>query len=374
MKKVLLLLRHTKEQFNNDTKYQGIFKAFVNLGYEVFRTYIDQNGIWVTNEKNSELIGKILFRNEKFFRNTSMYIAVSKFIAKNNFDYCYIRFIPTTKMYTKMISEIKQTKCRIMIEIPTYPTKGELDSDKWYRKVIRKKLEKNEKRSIKNIDLYLLLGEKANNYLGCPAINIENGVDVELFNPKHYKKTKDLHIVFVGKVARWHGLDRVIEGIKDYYKQEVSKKIYFHIIGSDADGTLKMCQKLTKRYELEDYVLFEGPKYGAESDKYFDIAEVAIASLGDHRRGVNNISLLKIKEYMARGIPFVYSMNDNMIDSSWEFCLKIPSDDSPVDINQLINFVETIEWDNTTMKMRSICRKSMGWEAQLSKALHYFGD
>lgn len=369
-----MLLRHTKEQFNNDTKYQGIFKAFVNLGYEVFRTYIDQNGIWVTNEKNSELIGKILFRNEKFFRNTSMYIAVSKFIAKNNFDYCYIRSIPTTKMYTKMISEIKQTKCRIMIEIPTYPIKGELDSDKWYRKVIRKKLEKNEKRSIKNIDLYLLLGEPANNYLGCPAINIENGVDVELFNPKHYKKIKDLHIVFVGKVARWHGLDRVIEGIKDYYKQEVSKKIYFHIIGSDADGTLKMCQKLTKRYELEDYILFEGPKYGAESDKYFDIAEVAIASLGDHRRGVNNISLLKIKEYMARGIPFVYSMNDNMIDSSWEFCLKIPSDDSPVDINQLINFVETIEWDNTTMKMRSICRKSMGWEAQLSKALHYFGD
>lgn len=374
LKKVLLLLRHTKEQLETDTKYIGISKAFTNLGYEVFRTFIDQHKVWITNGEKTEVIGKVFLKNEKLCRNTSLYCAVSNYIKRKNFDYCYIRSIPTTKTYLTMVNKLKQSGCKIMVEIPTYPVKGEFESDKWYRKRIRRSFAKNEKKSITNIDLYLLLGDKANDYLRCPAINIENGVDIEIFNPKKFAKSQDFHMVFIGKVARWHGIDRVIEGLNNYYKNKNAIKVYFHVIGSDADGMLKNCKNMVSEYGLEDYVIFEGPKYASEADKYFDIADVAIASLGDHRRKVQNISLLKIKEYMARGIPFVYSMDDNMIDNSWEFCYKISKDDSPVNIETVINFAESIQWENVTEKMRSICRETMGWETQISKAMDYFGE
>lgn len=373
-KKVLLLLRHTKEQFETDTKYIGISKAFINLGYDVFRTYIDQYKIWVTNGEKTEVIGKLFFKNEKLCRNTSLYCAVLNYIQRNNFDYCYIRSIPTTKKYLEMVARLKKSGCKTMVEIPTYPVHGEFESDKWYRKIIRKSFEKNEIKSIKFIDLYLLLGEQANDYLGCPAINIENGVDINIFNPKKHEKTQDFHMVFIGKVARWHGIDRVIEGLNYYYKNGNSKRVYFHVIGTDADGTLKNCKNMVDKYGLEEYVIFEGPKYASEADHYFDISDVAIASLGDHRREVQNISLLKIKEYMARGIPFVYSMDDNMIDESWEFCYKISKDDSPVDIESVIKFAEKIQWECVTSRMRNICRETMGWESQISKVINYFGE
>lgn len=374
MKKVLLVLRHTKEQYDSDTKYIGISKGFLNLGYEVYRTYIDKDKIILSNGKTDKIIGKMLPGKEKLVRNSSLYLAVLKVVREERFDLCYIRSIPTTPLYLMMVKRIKATGCKIMVEIPTYPKTGELHSDKFYRKAVRNLLDLLEKKTIKYITLYLLLGEKADNYIGCPAINIENGADIECFNKKKWKSDKSFHMVFIGKVARWHGVDRVIRGLAQYYKDNPDELVYFHIIGNDADGTLKQCRNLVADYNLGDYVLFEGPKYGSDADAYFDISDIAIASLGDHRRKINNISLLKIKEYMARGIPFVYSMDDNMLKENYDFCIKIPKDDSIVNIHEIVAFSRTIDKSNVTDRMRKICKDDMGWEKQISIALNYMEE
>lgn len=376
MKRVLLILRHTKEQFENDAKYKGIFRAFVNLGFDVTHTFIDGDKIWITDGTSVQEIGKVLFGLGNITRNTSLYVAVRKYIKENTFEYCYIRDVPATPTYVMMLRAIKKSGAKILIEIPTYPIKGEFDSDKWHRKIIRKILENNMKKGASFVDLFLLLGEKADSYLGRPAINIENGVDINTFNEKkHLEDSDSINMVFIGKVARWHGIDRIINGMHNYYREvpKPSREVFFHVIGNDADGTLKSCRELVERYKLGKYISFEGPKYGVEADIFFNISHVAIASLGDHRRKVNNISLLKIKEYMARGIPFVYSMDDNMINENWNFCIKIPKDESPVNINEVVSFaLKNIGNESMTKEMRKICAEQMGWENQIAKAMLYF--
>lgn len=377
MKRLLLVLRHTKEQFNNDSKYIGIQKAFKNLGFDVWRTYIDETNIMVSNGEETKVIGKINPRFQSITRNTSLYSAVSRFVKSNSFDMCYIRSIAATGGYVNMFKAIKKTGCKLMVEIPTYPAKGEFNTDKVIRKLIRRVMAYYNKKSAKVADLYLLMGEKADSYLGCPAINIENGVDADIFNVKTHKENEnEIHMIFVGKVARWHGVDRIIEGMREYYhKDSQPLEVFLHIIGPDADGTLKSCENLITEYSLENYIFIEGPKYGDESDEYFDRAHIAIASLGDHRRKIKNISLLKNKEYMARGIPFIYSMDDNMINPDWAFCHKVSKDDTPLNIDEAIEFYDSVKQDkNISLKMREMCKNEMTWEKQLIKAVNFFAE
>jgi len=53
---------------------------------------------------------------------------------------------------------------------------------------------------------------------------------------------------------------------------------------------------------------------------------------------------LKTREYAARGIPFMYSE----IDSDFEnkpYVLKAIPDESPIDIEQIVNFCSSTQWE-----------------------------
>lgn len=84
--------------------------------------------------------------------------------------------------------------------------------------------------------------------------------------------------------------------------------------------------------------------FGKELDDVFNQCQFAIGSLGRHRSGITVIKTLKNREYATRGIPFIYSE----IDSDFEhqpYILKAPADESPVDIQKIVDFVHTHQWN-----------------------------
>ena len=96
--------------------------------------------------------------------------------------------------------------------------------------------------------------------------------------------------------------------------------------------------ELMEKYGIKDKVIFHGQLFGQELDDVFNQCQFAIGSLARHRSGITVIKTLKNREYATRGIPFIYSEQDSDFDSQ-PYVLKAPADESPVNIQQIIDFV-----------------------------------
>ena len=96
-------------------------------------------------------------------------------------------------------------------------------------------------------------------------------------------------------------------------------------------------------------------------DDVFNQCQFAIGSLARHRSGIAVIKTLKNREYATRGIPFIYSEQDSDFDQR-PYVLKAPTDESPIDIQQIIDFL-----DHFQMKPEEIRKtvEHLTWKKQM---------
>jgi len=381
VKSILFCMRYFtgKSKNNLSSKFKNQILAAKNLGYDVWFIEISEDEVYLSNNKdrikltmiqktNIPVVSNILFY-KKFYK--AIY-KVSKY--KVRFDYIYIRSMFYLPSLSRAIKKLKQNNSKIIMEIPTYPANGEIRTLRFgMRKVILKISLMLEKDLAKYVDLYTLIGEKADKYFDRPAINIENGVSVietQLRKPK--LNNAEIHLLAIATVARWHGFDRMIDGLYNYYISGGKEKVFLHIVGPDGDGTLTQLKELTLKYKLENIVLFEGPKYGEELNDIINKCDIGVASLGLYRIDIKNALVLKVREYMVRGLPFIYACEDNAIDVSSKYVLKVPNNDSYIDINSIVKFANSLrEYSKLPEEMRSYAENNMTWEKQFEKIFNY---
>lgn len=165
----------------------------------------------------------------------------------------------------------------------------------------------------------------------------------------------------------WHGYDRLIEGLKNYYSKKQKTKVILHFVGNSSNNESVRYINMVKDCNLAEYVLFHAFKNGDELDEIFNLSDLAIGCLGVHRKGIQYVRSLKNSEYCARGIPFIYSEIDESFEDK-NFKLKIKADDSPVDINQLISFVLSNKFEPE--KIREFAEKNLSWDRQMEIVLN----
>ena len=122
---------------------------------------------------------------------------------------------------------------------------------------------------------------------------------------------------------------------------------------------------IINKYGLQDKIIFHGQLFGDELTEVFNQCQFAIGSLGRHRSGITVIKTLKNREYATRGIPFIYSEQDSDFDHQ-PYVLKAPVDESPVDIQQIVDFM-----DGFSMKPEDIRNtvKHLTWKIQMQKVV-----
>ena len=165
----------------------------------------------------------------------------------------------------------------------------------------------------------------------------------------------------------WHGIDRFIRGLHEYNAHYAnSTKIVLHIVGDGPE--LPHLKDLTNNLGLNECVIFHGFKSGKELDEMFDMCHIALDALAGFRKGLTETSSLKSREYCARGIPFIASSKDADFPDGWEFVQKIPDDESPVDMNLVIDFANRImsESEHPHM-MRKYAEEHLDWMAKMKK-------
>ena len=297
------------------------------------------------------------------------YGAVVKFAIDNKIDFVYARSFHNANPFTiKMFKAFKQTGIKSVIEIPTYPYdqeyndagrigKLELAIDKLFRKQLAKQT-----------DAIVTFTQEKEIFGQC-TIRISNGIELEAIPSRGEKekvKSEELNFIGVAEVHYWHGFDRFIAGIGEYYKNGDTREIKFHIVGGVADGDMAVFTELIDKYDIKDKVIFHGQKFGDELNALFADADFGVASLGRHRSGITYIKTLKNREYAARGLGFIYSETDDDFEEK-PYILKAPADETHVNVGQVIDFV-----DHLAMTPEDI-RKSiydLTWEKQMEKVVN----
>ncbi len=312
----------------------------------------------VLRDYGSGLKSKLLKRTE--------YSSIIEYARKERIDFVYMRSDHNANPFTiHMVRKLKETGIKVVMEIPTYPYDQEYESlsrrkflfiDQCFRKILARQLS-----GIVTFSDYPII-------FGKPALQISNGVDFSQIPLK--RKINDtnheLHLIGVAEIHYWHGFDRLVRGLANYYQTHPSYKVYFHIIGEFfGEREKKEILPVIKQHGLEEYIILHGARHGKELDDLFEQADMAIGSLARHRSGIIHIKTLKNREYAARGLSFIYSE----IDSDFEnkpYILKAKADESPIDIYQIIEFYKRQKLSPEQIRNSIL---SLSWKSQMNKVL-----
>jgi glycosyltransferase involved in cell wall biosynthesis len=330
-----------------------------------YYTVNPENGdrMWMTDDKVLVNLGRGI--RAKITKRID-YKPIFAFIREQQIELVYMRSEHNANPFLiRFVKKLRDAGVKIVMEIPTYPYDQEYSTLKGkfhlsIDRVFRKQLAQTLNAIVTFSEEKVIFGQR--------TIQISNGIDFSTIRMKQIiKKPGELHLIGVAEIHFWHGFDRIIAGLRDYYNRgDVSSMVYFHIVG-EFSGIREKNEilPLITDNNLENYVTLHGRQFGAELDRLFDLADLGIGSLARHRSGITFIKTLKNREYAARGIPFIYSEMDTDFDAM-EYVFKVPADESPVDIERVIDFF--IRMNETPEQIRDSIRH-LSWRNQMQRVL-----
>lgn len=372
MAKVLFVVKYPIEDaYSVKNKFNGQVQAVEALGHEAYFVAYDHQYTYLIHRGQKTVIKKIWFGDWKHYIHTKAFFdlfdSVCRVLKKHTFDMVYMRDCPLNAKGSRMCAKIGKSGARFVVEIPTYPPERE-SQPTFLRRAYIKYSRFWWKRAERHTDLFVLIGEKADSYHGVPAINIDNGTHVDSHPSRQPQPDKDkIHMLALASMSMWHGYDRMIRGIAAL-DADTKKRVVLDMVGDEGDGSLTKWKDLAKELGVEEQVIFHGRKTGNELDGFFNVADVGICSLGLYRIGFSSGSILKLREYTSRGLPFVYAAKDPLVQGDLAFTCKIPNDDTPVDVAEVIGFAQQMRENHAIAEvMRGYAKEHMSWERQFEK-------
>lgn len=161
---------------------------------------------------------------------------------------------------------LKKQGVKLLLEIPTYPYDQEYSSGKEKVQLYTDKLFRHA--FCKYVD-FIVTFSNDEKIFGRPTIRISNGIDfahIPLRSPLH-DTSKELHLIGVAEIHFWHGFDRLLKGLGEYYTGNPAYKVHFHLIGKmSGKREEEEIETPIRQYHLQPYVTLYGAKHGEELD------------------------------------------------------------------------------------------------------------
>lgn len=362
---------------------------------------VDCKGLFFTTDNTNEDHDEYTFIQVKkiqkgWFSSYRQRIAIQRSIHqyfKNNqldFDYVYCRF-PSAGFY--ILKWVLKYNKRIFFEHVT----SEASEIKLYRKENPLKL--NVSSILGNIEFYYL--PLINEWLfgksirSKAAFGISNSEDIAEFENKKAKRNynlliggdavkvsdfplrqidsqpKRLNMLFLkgaSTFADFNGLDRIIKGMANYTGDW---KIKLYIFGKNLDNEIKLAMDL----RISEQVITGNYIDKKELDSFIVKIDLGLGAFGIFRKGLRSTTVIKVREYFARGLPFIYGHNDPDISGHPELkncCLEFGNDESVIDFNQVIEWYKNIEDPQITAEfMRKFAVENLDYEVKMRRLINF---
>jgi len=348
--------------------------AFSNLGYEPTLLYfVKKKAVFEDINEKKHYYG---VSGLMVMCNYYSHIIKRHFKKGKKFDIIYVRKNIETPLSLYTANILSKFAEHLIYEIPTYPYDDEyklsLKKSKGISKLVKgvgftseKLCRKHLKKHIDYFAVISVLGEYPTVF-GAPAIMISNGINVSDYKPRTWIPQARIRLLIVANVQHWHGCDRVITGLSNYYANGGTVDIEFNIVGEGR--AIDELRNIVESLDMGTKVLFHGVKSGAELDEIFNDADLGISGLGGYRIGASLMSALKVRDYCSRGLPYVTATNDFVIPDDFTWKLQVTNDDTALDIDSVIEFYgKCVARINNISEMRVFAEKNLSWETQIGK-------
>ena len=203
---------------------------------------------------------------------------------------------------------------------------------------------------------------------------ISNSVDVDAYPLRkvpEYTSSGMTMLMLLGARVDWHGTDRIINSIHEYYKNGGEKNIVLHVVGHYFPEHVE----LVKKSGLEKNIFFSTFKSQDELNRICDECHLSLGSLAAFRAGLNEMSSLKVRESIARGFPMLTAVRDADLNSEPEFkpyFLQFPNNASFINLERVFDFMSCLylEKDFQT-SIRSLAMKYVDTKVKSLKLVKF---
>ncbi|MCI9462613.1 MAG: glycosyltransferase family 4 protein [Lachnospiraceae bacterium] len=264
-------------------------------------------------------------------------------------DVFYVRFLAGDRYFVQFLKQLRQNnpQAKILLELPDYPTTWYMTTSLLYTFLYFPIIIKdwNAGRKYKKYVDRIVIPQEIENAFHIPVLSIENGINVSDVRCREPEETEVIRIIAVAGMCNFHGYDRLIEGLKEYYAHNGERKIELHMVGGKEEpgNELSRYRDLCTKYHLEKNIFFYGEKKGEELDKIYDKCNLAAGSLGMYRIGYKMASSLKIREYLAKGMPVITGSKVDVFEKKdFPYYLEFENNGTPIKMQKVIEFYDSI--------------------------------
>ncbi|PKL29109.1 MAG: hypothetical protein CVV46_02925 [Spirochaetae bacterium HGW-Spirochaetae-2] len=332
-----LFLVYSKIDYKNPT---GIEKKIISQ-IKVFNKSGIECEPYVLGNRNLSILQRVLFilpytRGRICWKYESIF---------KDIDFIYFRRGATfCQEMRNFFKEIKQRNpnIKIILEIPSYPYDKEINSIGTKALLFKEKFNRKHLKGL--IDCIAVASHiNYDRIWGVRALSFINGIDIGAIKPRNINiKSSCLNLLCIGIFSPWHGYERIIYGLKEYYCSDQQHEVILHFVG---DGPEKFrYEDLARKFNLTDYVVFHGKLNHRALDEIYNYCDVAIASLGMYKLDINVQNSLKTREYLAKGMPIVTGCPiDYTLLHNLKYIYEVSNDDSPINISGIVDFFINIK-------------------------------
>lgn len=344
------------------SKIKAEIETLRKMGYKVYYTAYVTDGVAIFDNADREVVRKKVNNHiaiiSKVKLTNSLVAVANEYLKKNKFDFCLVRLNVFTKKYVRMLKQMKNDSFVMMESLSYFPDMKYSDVKGFGYFLYLASIKRNKKQMKDYVDLMLTEGI-IENYYGVPCVEFGMGIDVDNYKEHQYTGDLDeLNLIMVGCNSVYHGTDRILRSMLEYYKKGTDKRIVkLHLVGD----LLPKDHELTQNEFIRDKVFTYGRQHGKKLDEIFEKANIALGPLAQFRMKKKDTGL-KTKEYMARGIPYIYSGNEIQIEEEYPYIMQISDDEEMINVLDIFAFYDRIKEDmECANNMRRKAQEAFEW-------------
>ncbi|GAA4485875.1 hypothetical protein GCM10023171_20880 [Microbacterium panaciterrae] len=183
------------------------------------------------------------------------------------------------------------------------------------------------------------------------AATYPNGIDVDKIDvaDEPAADAPTVHAVFVSTVFyAWQGLDRLLDSLAEIEATTGPPPVVVHLIGELEPSDRALAHQLSAR----GLVQIHGVLDRESVHQVFSQSQVAIASLALDRKDLREASTLKVREYLASGLPVYSTHVDAGLPQGFPFYY---CDDNGFNFARMVDFLAEMP-DRGRMTVREAAR------------------
>lgn len=278
-----------------------------------------------------------IYRNgNRSKRRLARLLDIANFIVDKRINYIYIRYMLALPHLILLLRKVRKVVDKIAIEVPDYPYKYKLlKRNEYVLYLIDSLFSCNLKSYIDRV--FVCSNDKM--VLGIKSTQLFNGTNINDYNLRSITNNSEaINVLSISTMGVGTAVDRFLKGLAIYNKLKFKKTIILHLVG---DGiSFPYYKRIIAEEKLENNVKVYGYMHGTDSTKVFNYCDIGLGVLGCHRVGIKNDSTLKSREYGLRGMPIIAENKIDILDNDYKYVMYCPYDDSPVDMNKVVEFYD----------------------------------